>query len=508
MAFACRNCKERFDLTKLLTDSNSESEGYTSSVVSTQCGHLFHSKCLEGVLTNQKLLHARHGTGPLRRFCPVAGCNADIRSEDSLIRISFNESDSVNSLDSENDQKDTEGKLVKRVQMLMSEKESLKKDFIRIDNEAELLRSALDEIKYDLSDIQSFLKDDRLMKRGDLIFWVTKVGTYAPGKILELRKKPGENTHYAIIKLDKKTKVSGIGPHAAERDTLILPVTELITFKSFFNDFFDKFQAKFDSLVFDLNCEIQEMASPTAPHSSDRSTTYYRSTRKLSRSISRTSIAVSSLNTLDELDSMKVESIPVPVSRKNSQQTPGIRDNKVTKITRSKTIHYGEGNEPRRLEKCRSMSWATTPTKSLLSPTSPLGSSPNSSSYQDLRSPTPEEDEEADTGFIKDGERVIWFDTYSEYKQVGTVAAVCEYSPCAIVKFDEHPTVKHKFQYRTVPLDELFPYDLASPEDKFKIAETYGKVAEFVESHEHFFDMPNDEDMSLSDDDENDNDNE
>lgn len=37
--------------------------------------------------------------------------------------------------------------------------------------------------------------------------------------------------------------------------------------------------------------------------------------------------------------------------------------------------------------------------------------------------------------FIREGERVIWFDTYSEFQQLGTVAAVFEYSPCAIVKF-------------------------------------------------------------------------
>ncbi|CAL8095598.1 unnamed protein product [Orchesella dallaii] len=501
MAFACRNCKTRFDVTKILTDSTSGYKAY--SVVSTQCGHLFHSKCLEGVLTNQKLLHARHGTGPLRRFCPVVGCNADIRSEDSLIRILFNENDNIQLNESENDLEDAEVKLIKRVQLLKIEKEKLQKNFERVDNEAELLRSALDEIKFDLSDIQSFMHDDRLMKRGDLIFWITKDGTYAPGKVIEIRKKPGENTHYAIIKLDKKTKVSGIGPHAAERDTLILPVTELITFKSFFHEFFDKFQAKFDSLVFDLNAEIQELSSPTVPYSSDRSTSYYRSTRKLSRSVSRTSLAIPSLNPLDELDSVQVDCIPVPVSRKNSQQLPY---KKATKITRSKTIHYGEGNEPRRLEKCRSMSWATTPTKSsldLLSPTTPSRSenSQSSSSYQDLRSPTPEEEEEGGNEFITVGERVIWFDTSSEHNQVGTVAAVCEYTPVAIVQFDVHPIVEHKFQYRTVPLDELFPYDLASPEDKFKIAESYGTVAEFVESHEHFFDLPNEADMSQSDDD-------
>lgn len=39
------------------------------------------------------------------------------------------------------------------------------------------------------------------MRKGDLIFWVTRDGTYAPGKILEIRKKPGENVHYAIVKL-------------------------------------------------------------------------------------------------------------------------------------------------------------------------------------------------------------------------------------------------------------------------------------------------------------------
>ncbi len=63
MAFGnCRICKEKFDVTKVLT--NTVSEGF--SAVSTLCGHLFHLKCLEGALTNQKLLHARHGTGPLR----------------------------------------------------------------------------------------------------------------------------------------------------------------------------------------------------------------------------------------------------------------------------------------------------------------------------------------------------------------------------------------------------------------------------------------------------------
>lgn len=39
------------------------------------------------------------------------------------------------------------------------------------------------------------------MRKGDLIFWITKDDTFIPGKILELRKKSGENTHHAIIKL-------------------------------------------------------------------------------------------------------------------------------------------------------------------------------------------------------------------------------------------------------------------------------------------------------------------
>lgn len=49
-------------------------------------------------------------------------------------------------------------------------------------------------------------------------------------------------------------------------------------------------------------------------------------------------------------------------------------------------------------------------------------------------------------------------------------------------------------------MDELFPYDLASPEDKFKIAESYGKVGDFVEDHEHFFSLGNEESASECDD--------
>lgn len=65
MAFACRICKDKLNVTRLLSDS---ANNFSDSVVSTQCGHLFHSKCLQAVLTNQKLLHAKHGTGPLRLF--------------------------------------------------------------------------------------------------------------------------------------------------------------------------------------------------------------------------------------------------------------------------------------------------------------------------------------------------------------------------------------------------------------------------------------------------------
>ncbi len=59
--------------------------------------------------------------------------------------------------------------------------------------------------------------------------------------------------------------------------------------------------------------------------------------------------------------------------------------------------------------------------------------------------------------------------------------------------------MKHKFQYRTVQLDELFPYDLASPEDKFRIAESYGKVGDFVENREHLFSISNEESTSECD---------
>lgn len=43
------------------------------------------------------------------------------------------------------------------------------------------------------------------------------------------------------------------------------------------------------------------------------------------------------------------------------------------------------------------------------------------------------------------------------------------------------------FQYRTVLLAHLFPYALASPDEKFKIAEAYGKLNEFLEEHSPVF---------------------
>lgn len=110
-----------------------------------------------------------------------------------------------------------------------------------------------------------------------------------------------------------------MGPHAVNRDTLILPVSDLITFKTFFSEYIDKFQASFEALRVDLNSEIQDLASPTGSQSSaDRNAAYYRSTRKISRSTSKNSLGTSTLNPLDELDSESVESIHIPVARKNS----------------------------------------------------------------------------------------------------------------------------------------------------------------------------------------------
>lgn len=62
-----------------------------------------------------------------------------------------------------------------------------------------------------------------------------------------------------------------------------------------------------------------------------------------------------------------------------------------------------------------------------------------------------------------------------------------KYTPCAIVKFDDLPNTQQVFKYRTVPLDQLFPYALASAEEKFQIAESYGKIYEFVQEHCEMF---------------------
>jgi len=45
--------------------------------------------------------------------------------------------------------------------------------------------------------------DDHLIKKGDRIFWAMKDGAYAPGRILEMRKKSGPSnaSAYAILKL-------------------------------------------------------------------------------------------------------------------------------------------------------------------------------------------------------------------------------------------------------------------------------------------------------------------
>ncbi len=68
----------------------------------------------------------------------------------------------------------------------------------------------------------------------------------------------------------------------------------------------------------DLNSDIQEISSPTGSQSSaDRQAAYYKSTRKISRSVSKSSIGIP-LSTLDELNSESVESVAVPLARKNS----------------------------------------------------------------------------------------------------------------------------------------------------------------------------------------------
>lgn len=52
---------------------------------------------------------------------------------------------------------------------------------------------------------------------------------------------------------------------------------------------------------------------------------------------------------------------------------------------------------------------------------------------------------------------------------------------------DDLPDTQQIFKYRTVPLVQLFPYALSSPEEKFKIAESYGKIYEFVQEHSDMF---------------------
>lgn len=109
--------------------------------------------------------------------------------------------------------------------------------------------------------------------------------------------------------------MSGVGPYSANRETLIVPVTELLMFKSFFVEYLDQFQSKFAALVVDLNAEIKELASPTSSQaSSDRNSSYYRSSRKISRSSPyyKSYGSITHLNAVNELDSVEVDSISIP----------------------------------------------------------------------------------------------------------------------------------------------------------------------------------------------------
>jgi hypothetical protein len=56
-----------------------------------------------------------------------------------------------------------------------------------------------------LDEIATVLLDDKIMRKGDRVFWITTEKTLAPGRILEMRKMSSinshNNCHFAIIKL-------------------------------------------------------------------------------------------------------------------------------------------------------------------------------------------------------------------------------------------------------------------------------------------------------------------
>lgn len=58
--------------------------------------------------------------------------------------------DDQDSNESEDSNQDVEGKLIKRIQYLQSERDRLAETVERADNEVEMLRSVLDEIKFDI----------------------------------------------------------------------------------------------------------------------------------------------------------------------------------------------------------------------------------------------------------------------------------------------------------------------------------------------------------------------
>jgi hypothetical protein len=54
-----------------------------------------------------------------------------------------------------------------------------------------------------IDEIRSVLVDDGMMKKGDRVFCIMEEGSYAPGRILEMRKKSAQanKSPYAVVKL-------------------------------------------------------------------------------------------------------------------------------------------------------------------------------------------------------------------------------------------------------------------------------------------------------------------
>lgn len=155
--------------------------------------------------------------------------------EDGIIEISTTQPRSPTGEEIPDENNDTEAKLTKKAQNLVAEKEKLQQQVNRLQNENEGYRETIDEIKAEcgeliivfkdvvifklirlfgqiktfnfLEEISAFLSDDKMMKKYDRVFYVTRERTLAPGRILEMRRKLNstakDNSPFAIIKLVK-----------------------------------------------------------------------------------------------------------------------------------------------------------------------------------------------------------------------------------------------------------------------------------------------------------------